>query len=87
MKASSKDVSLAEIEGPLTLKEFMDVGAQYLDKESLQCEVEKYVIEGELIDFSKVKLLDDFLLEYDAVDKTPSIKLREDVKLEDLYSF
>jgi|GEM_PF-690213 len=87
MKANSKEDSLVEIEGPLTLKEFMDVGAQYLDKESLQFDVEKYVIEGKLIDFSKVTLLDAFLLEYDAVDKTPSVKLREDIKIKDLYSY
>jgi hypothetical protein len=87
MKANSKEDSLVEIEGPLTLKEFMDVGAQYMDKESLQFDVEKYVIEGKLIDFSKVTLLDAFLLEYDAVDKTPSVKLREDIKIKDLYSY
>ena len=87
MKANSKEDSLIEDEGPLTLEEFIEVGGQYLDIEKLKMDVEKYVIEGKLIDFSKVTLLDAFLLEYDAVDKTPSVKLREDIKIKDLYSY
>ncbi len=77
VKASTKENSLIEDEGPLTLEEFIQVGGQYLDKEKLKMDVEKYVINGKLIDFNQVELLDAFQLKYDspyADDECSTIK-------------
>ena len=87
-KASIKQDSLIEDEGLLTLEEFIQVGSQCLDKEKLKMDVEKYVINGKLIDFNQVELLDAFQVKYDNVKKAPSIKLKEGIKLnKDIYSW
>ncbi len=87
VKANAKEDALFEVEGPLTLEEFIEVGGKYVDKEKLRKDIEKHVINGKLIDFNQVELLDAFQLKYDSVEKAPSIKLKENIKLKEIYSW
>lgn len=76
VKVSSKERSKIKVEGPLTLEEFIEMGARYLDKDKLRIDIDKYIINGKLIDFKEIELIDAFIVEFQSPypDKTTSIE-------------
>lgn len=51
-------------EKSLTLNDFIQIGGKYMDKNELEESVNRYAIQGELIDFKEVSLIDDFKITY-----------------------
>ncbi|WP_215396233.1 hypothetical protein [Rheinheimera oceanensis] len=77
-KAKSKDEAL-------TVDDFINAGATYIDKEELSQQVKRFMIEGLPIDFSSVKLIDAFNLEIN--DNIPKLNLREGTDLATIYQW
>lgn len=69
----------------LTVDDFIDVGARYMDKKELQNQVVRHMIQGQPIDFKNVKLMDEFEVEIN--DSIPKINLTQGAVLTTIYQW
>src|SRR5690606_7207732 len=69
----------------LTVNDFIDVGASYVDKKKLEGQIARYMIEGEPIDFKSIKLINGFEVEIN--DGVPRVKLTEGANLTTIYQW
>lgn len=69
----------------LTVDEFIRTGAKYLDKNEFKKQLQRYMIEGQPIDFSEVKLIAEFKIEIN--DNIPRVKLSEGADLSKIYQW
>jgi len=69
----------------LTVNDFIDVGASYVDKKKLEGQIARYMIEGEPIDFKSIKLINGFEVEVN--DSVPRVKLTEGANLTTIYQW
>nr|WP_315225069.1 hypothetical protein [uncultured Flavobacterium sp.] len=67
----------------LTVDDFINVGASYLDKKELKEQIAHYMIAGHPIDFSTVKLIDEFIIEIN--NNIPTVSLTENANLSKIY--
>lgn len=67
----------------LTVDDFIDVGAVYIDKKELSGQIARHMIEGLPIDFTKVKLIDEFNIEIN--DNIPKLSLIGRADLSNIY--
>ena len=69
----------------ITVDEFISAGAKYLEKSELKKQIQRYMIEGQPIDFTEVKLIDEFEIEINK--NIPRIKLTERADLSKIYQW
>lgn len=69
----------------LTVDDFMDVGAAYLDKKELSAQIQRYMIEGQPIDFNNIKLIAEFNIEIN--NYIPKLSLTEHADLSKIYQW
>ncbi|SEK80446.1 hypothetical protein [Parapedobacter koreensis] len=69
----------------LTVDDFINVGATYLDKKELAGQIERYMIAGQPIDFNTVKLSDEFQIEI--TNNIPKVSLTEGADLSNIYQW
>ncbi|HZH73472.1 MAG TPA: hypothetical protein VFD91_13325, partial [Mariniphaga sp.] len=67
----------------LTVDDFIDVGAVYIDKKELSGQIARHMIEGLPIDFTNVKLIDEFNIEIN--DNIPKLSLIGRADLSNIY--
>ncbi|MFD2035382.1 hypothetical protein ACFSKL_11295 [Belliella marina] len=67
----------------LTVDDFIDVGAAYLDKKELAEQIAQHMIEGQPIDFTNIKLIDEFDIEIN--DGVPKLSLTGNSDLLKIY--
>ncbi|MGS2762973.1 hypothetical protein [Sinomicrobium sp. M5D2P9] len=72
-------------DGILTVYDFIDVGAAYVDKKELEGQVARHMVEGHPIDFNNVKLIDEFVVEIN--DSIPKVNLTEGAELTTIYQW
>src|SRR5690606_3051033 len=82
LHALSKAKKSGEI---LTVDDFVDVGATYLDKKALGEEIARHMIAGQPIDFHNVKLIPEFNIEING--NIPKLSLSERADLSTLYQW
>ncbi|MCE7054200.1 hypothetical protein LZF95_05900 [Algoriphagus sp. AGSA1] len=69
----------------LTVEDFINVGAAYLDKKELAAQISRYMISGQPIDFNTVKLIGEFEVEID--ETIPKVSLTERADLLKIYQW
>lgn len=69
----------------LTVDDFINAGATYLDKKELTGQIQLYMIEGQPVDFNGVKLIDEFNIEIE--NYVPKISLAEGADILDIYKW
>ena len=69
----------------LTVDDFINVGAAYLDKKELLEQIKRYMIEGHPIDFKNIKLIDEYKIEIN--DNIPKISLTNWADLSKIYQW
>lgn len=69
----------------LTVDDFINVGAAYLDKKELVGQIERHMIEGQPIDFNNVKLIAEFNIEIN--NNIPKVNLTERADLSKIYQW
>ncbi|WP_439490178.1 hypothetical protein [Algoriphagus sp.] len=69
----------------LTVNDFINVGASYLDKKDLEEQVANYMIAGLPIDFRNAGLIEEFHLEL--IENIPKISLSEGADLSRIYQW
>ena len=69
----------------LTVDDFINAGAAYLDKKELAEQLDRHMLAGQPIDFSKVKLIADFQLEIN--NGIPKVYLAEPADLSKIYQW
>ncbi|WP_220123543.1 hypothetical protein [Flagellimonas oceani] len=69
----------------LTVDDFINAGASYVDKKELEGQIVRYMIEGEPIDFNNIKLFDGFEVEIN--DGVPRVNLTEGADLTKIYQW
>ncbi len=69
----------------LTVDDFINAGATYLDKKELAGQIERYMIAGQPIDFNNVKLIAEFNIEIN--DNIPKVSLTERADLSTIYQW
>jgi predicted metalloprotease with PDZ domain len=67
----------------LTVDDFINVGAAYLDKKELAEQVARHMIEGQPIDFTNIKLIAGFKIELS--NSIPKVNLAEGADLSEIY--
>src|SRR5690554_398483 len=67
----------------LTVDDFINVGAFYLDRNLLTLQVQRHMIEGQSIDFKHIKLVNEFKIEIN--NDVPNVSLTEGADLLKLY--
>ncbi|QNL48828.1 hypothetical protein H8S90_18975 [Olivibacter sp. SDN3] len=67
----------------LTVDDFINVGAAYVDKKELVEQIEHHMIEGQPIDFNNVKLIAEFNIEIN--NNIPEVSLIENADLSKIY--
>ncbi|MEH6703471.1 MAG: hypothetical protein V7691_01635 [Galbibacter orientalis] len=67
----------------LTVTDFIEVGAAYIDKTTLEEQIVTYMIEGEPIDFDMVRLIDEFEMKINK--NIPELSLMESADLFKIY--
>ena len=67
----------------LTVDDFINVGAFYLDRNLLTLQVQRHMIEGQSIDFKHIKLVNEFKIEIN--NNVPNVSLTEGADLLKLY--
>lgn len=67
----------------LTVDDFIDAGAAYLNKKELAEQIQHYMIEGHPIDFSNVGLITEFNIEIN--NNVPKVSLNEGTDLSKIY--
>jgi hypothetical protein len=77
-----KDKKAANVDVTLKIKDFIDAAAAYLPREQVEQEVQKYMIHGDPIDFSHVKMMGLFQFTFEG--DVPELHLTGDA---DLKSF
>jgi predicted metalloprotease with PDZ domain len=69
----------------MTLDDFIEVASAYLPKDKIADEVNRYMIKGELIDFSKIKINKEFIIEMK--NGTPVLSLTSGTDLKKYYNW
>tara|TARA_R110002020_G_scaffold155391_1_gene336399 strand:+ start:13939 stop:15432 length:1494 start_codon:yes stop_codon:yes gene_type:complete len=69
----------------VTVDDFIDTGAAYVDKKKLEGQVALHMIAGQPIDFKSVKLIDEFEVEIN--DSIPKVHLTEGADLKTIYQW
>lgn len=69
----------------LTVDDFVDVGATYLDKEELTGQIDRHMIAGQPIDFNNVKLVGEFNIQIN--NNIPKLSLAEGADLSTIYQW
>lgn len=69
----------------LTVDDFINVGASYLDKKELEEQIAHYMIAGQPIDFSKIKLIPEFTIEIK--NDIPKVNLAKNADLLKIYQW
>lgn len=82
LHAFSKAKKSGEI---LTVDDFVDVGATYLDKKALGEEIARHMIAGQPIDFYNVKLIPEFNIQIN--ENIPKLSLSERADLSTVYQW
>ncbi|MGS2737901.1 hypothetical protein [Sinomicrobium sp. M5D2P17] len=77
-KAKKKD-------GILTVDDFIEVGADYVEKKELEGQVARHMIAGHPIDFNNIKLIEEFEIEVN--DSIPKVNLAEGAELTSIYQW
>ncbi|MEH6682844.1 MAG: hypothetical protein V7724_20050 [Sediminicola sp.] len=79
LRKSKKDDAI------VTVDDFIDTGAAYVDKKKLEGQVALHMIAGQPIDFKSVKLIDEFKVEIN--DGIPMVHLNEGADLTTIYQW
>jgi hypothetical protein len=69
----------------LTVEDFVEVGAAYVDKEELAGQIARHMIAGVPVDFTQVKLIREFNIEIH--NSIPKLSLAEDADLSKIYNW
>ena len=69
----------------LTVDDFINIGATYLDKKELEEQIAHYMIAGQPIDFNTIKLIHEFSIEFN--DNIPKVSLTENADLSKIYQW
>ncbi|MTH15827.1 M1 family aminopeptidase [Flavobacterium sp. LC2016-01] len=69
----------------LTIDDFASAASRYLPKEQVETEVKSYMLDGKLIDFSKVRLVNEFTIKI--IDGIPVLEMSEDSNLQTLFKW
>lgn len=69
----------------LTLNNLIEVASTYLPIEVIKAEIEKYMIRGELLDFSTITLSKEFMVEFK--DEVPVISVIPGTNLKNYYNW
>lgn len=67
----------------IVAEDFAEAIASFLSKDQVLSEIQTYMLDGKLINFRQVKLMNAFQIDYQ--DKIPVLKLSEKVELRKLY--
>jgi len=69
----------------LTVEDFVNVSSRYLDRTEVEEQVKRHMIEGEPIDFSKIKLIPEFTIEIN--NDIPKVNLSAQADLSQIYQW
>lgn len=70
---------------PLTVDDFTQAASVFLPKAQVASEIDLYMMQGKLIDFSNVKLINEFKIQI--VDNIPVLTISENSDLKTIYSW